>query len=154
MGVALGSVRAAIQGRVEAFIGKADARIRPAGGGDWIDASLSGTVRAWPEVAVSSDRAQSTLALRFVRPIWVEEAPGGFVRRTRDFRATAPVDGIDPLNESLIRTLKLAEGRLPAARDEIVIDEALAKRLSRETTGQQLGVAGLTLLTTRAAPRP
>lgn len=145
VGVAMGSLRAAIEGRVEATVGRADARLRGAGSGSMVPASAIDAVRGWPEVEKATGRIVGSVALRFAKPAWVEDASGAWMRRVELFAATAFANGIIP-DETLFRPIPLRDGRLPAADDEIVIDELLAKRLSERQEKRSLASPALALL--------
>jgi putative ABC transport system permease protein len=156
VGVATGSIRAAVDARVEGMLGRADVRIRASGAGGAFDGALLDRVRAWPEVDVAAGRLTGPATLRFVRPMWaqVEGAPGSWTRTTKDIRATTVVVGITPDGESLVRGLELIEGRLPGAPDEIVLDQMLVGRLSERDADVRLGMGGLSLLVRVGSAEP
>ncbi len=146
VGVALGSVRSAIEERVLAVVGSSDVRLRSAGSGKTMPQTLAETAAGWPGVEVAAPRLTAPLALRFVRPVWKKDGEGEWVRAGQDIRATAPAYGIVAEAEARVRPLVLSRGRLPRADDEIVLDEVLLLRLSQTNTAFQLGSAGLSIL--------
>ncbi len=135
VGVALGSLRGAIDQRVRAVVGAGDLRLRAGSGGRVFDEGVVRIVRGWPEVRVAAPRLTAPLALRFVRPVWEAGESGLAPRVLRAFTASAIGQGIDPALEGRFRVLTLIDGRLPAADDEIALDNELASRLSRALKG-------------------
>ncbi len=146
VGVALGSVRAAIEQRVLAVVGSSDVRLRAAGVGKTMPQSLADTAAAWPGVRLAAPRLTASLGLRFVRPIWTARPDGTWTRAPLDLRVTAPIYGIVAEAENAVRPIRIASGRLPNTPDEIVLDQSLAERLSERQTTFQLGSAGLSIL--------
>lgn len=165
VGVAMGSVRAAVESRMALMIGLSDVKIEPRGGaGGRAAATLSPVLVTElardPAVLHVVARSEAAIALRFGRPVWRgggmdEEAqptddPASlgtppFLRSVHTFQASTQAWGIDPALEAQVRPLTLVSGRLPEAPDEIVLDEALVERLSsvrsRAIIGSQMGMA-------------
>ncbi len=159
VGAALSSIRGAIEGRVEAFIGRGDLRIRAAGRNGLLEAGILDRVRGWPEVAVAGARLEAPLALRFGHAVWVEQkpqdgAPPAWKREVRVLSVSAVGFGIDPEVEPAIRPLKLVEGRLPARDDEIVLDAELARRLNERREASVNVGAAMAFLGGGAVPAP
>jgi len=161
--VAMGSLRAALQGRVTAIVGNADARIQSRGSGKTFDSARLREVRAMPGVMVASPRLESALSLRFGKPVWKknEGALDETHRLTVEvFQITARVTGVDAEQDAKVRRIKLLSGRNAQADDEIVLDQTLATRLSKENTTVGIGQIGLSLLArgsgevSRANPGP
>lgn len=151
VGVAMGSIRAAVEKRVEALVGRADVRIKASGTGSLVQEDLLAELRRDAEVEGVAPRLEGNPALRFVRPVWTTASgPSGLsepIRRVAtEFRTTTPIYGIDPAIETSVRPLAIAEGRLPTAPDEIAVDRALQKRLSEPSGQFRLGNAAMTLL--------
>lgn len=130
VGVALSSVRGAIEGRVTAVIGKADLQLKPTGRNGVFDAHILGIARQWPEIKAASGKLDSSIALRFARPTWRKgEDDNTWRRRLDTFAVSGMAVGLDPEADSSIRPITLLEGRLPRADDEIVLDREFARRL-------------------------
>lgn len=132
VGVALASIRGAIQGRVEAVIGSADLQIKPAGHGGVFDESILQTAKAWPETKSALGRLDSPLALRFGRLVWKPDdanAPTLWRREVEVHAASGMGVGIEPEAEGKVREIRLLEGRLPRSDNEIVLDKEFARRL-------------------------
>jgi putative ABC transport system permease protein len=147
--VAMGSLRSALEGRVTAIVGNADARIQARGSGKTFDASLLREIERMDGVAVASPRLETALSLRFGKPVW--KKPEGSLDDTHRltvevFQITARVTGIDPALDAKVRNVRLLSGRMPQTPDEIVLDQTLATRLSKENTSVGLGQIGLSLL--------
>ena len=159
VGAALSSVRGAIEGRVEAFIGRGDLRARSTGRNGLFDASVLDTIRGWPEVALAGARLEAPLALRFGHAVWVRQPQdaasgqaGTWKREVQVYSVSAVGFGIDPAVEPRLRPLRLVEGRLPAADDEIAIDTELAKRLNERHRGLVNMGAAMSILASSATP--
>jgi putative ABC transport system permease protein len=71
VGVAMGSVLAAIKERGSALVGSADVRIEGKGNATTFDERWLSEARGWPEVRAASGTLQGTLALRFGMPQWL-----------------------------------------------------------------------------------
>lgn len=133
VGVALGSLRGAVAGRVESMVGTADVRIRPSGRGATLQESALERVRSWPEVAIATPKLESTPALRFVRPLWTKDpADNAWLRTSQEARSTTRIDGVDTTLEPRVRRIDITAGRLPTAPDEIALDGSLVLRLTDE----------------------
>jgi ABC-type antimicrobial peptide transport system permease subunit len=156
VGVALASIRGAIQGRVEAVIGTADLQIKPTGHGGVFDESVLTIAKSWPETKSAIARLDAPLALRFARPVWTvdPQASPAVWRRRIDTHATSGIGvGIDPAADGKVREIKLLSGRLPERSDEIVLDQELARRLSqRHLSSVNFGSAMAFLQKTPIAP--
>jgi putative ABC transport system permease protein len=143
---AMASLTRAVQGRLDETVGRSDLRIRPVGGGE-MPASVLEQVRAWPEVAVAVPSLETSATWRYVRPRWTAGAiEGEFQREFVSFVGGAVTYGIDPAQESLVRTVRLIEGRMPQNPGEVAIDRALALHLSREgerVSGRPSGLVGV-----------
>ena len=154
VGVATGSIRAAVDARVETMLGKADVRIRASGAGGSFDEELLTRVRAWPEVKAAAGRLTGPATLRFVRPLWEKQPDGSYKRTPQDIRATTAVIGLTSQGETLVRGLELIAGRMPATDTEIVLDQLLIQRLSARDTEVRLGMGGLSLLMRSGSAQP
>jgi len=146
VGVATGTLRAAVRDRVEGMLGQADVRIRATGTGGWFDAAVLDRVRSWPEVEKAAGRNTEPVTLRFVRPMWQKQDDGAFKRQTQDLRATTVAIGLTDGAAELTRGLELVSGRMPAADDEIVLDQMLVERLSQKDNDVRIGMGGLSML--------
>ncbi len=133
------SVNAAFRLRAEGAVGAADLRLERVGAAPFGHEALE-MVQSWPEVAVAAPRTERALPLRNPRTNDVEVAVGR---------------GVDPILEQQLHDLPLLTGRWLSAADEIVLDEALARRLHAavgdtldvQRLGQplQLRVVGVTM---------
>jgi putative ABC transport system permease protein len=146
VGVAMGSVRAALEKRVTQMVGSADVRITPRSATKLLDAALVERVRAWEGVKLVAPRVETSLSLRFVKPVWKQlDGSGPFVRESELYQVTTRATGFDAQDEASLRPLDLVAGRMPTGDREIVIDLSLAQRLSdrgaTQLMGGQLGFA-------------
>jgi putative ABC transport system permease protein len=146
VGVAMGSVRGAIDRRVEDIVGKAEVRVRPKSRGTWIDAEIQRKVEANPAVLATNARVSDTLAVRFAMPTWTQTPGGPWTRADLMMGSSAAAEGYDPVTTPAFRQIRLVQGRLPAASDEIVLDEALARRLSEHDPSKGVGASALAAL--------
>lgn len=146
VGVATGTLRAAVRERVEGMLGQADVRIRATGMGGSFDEALLAEVRGWPEVAKAAGRNTEPVTLRFVRPVWTRREDGSFKRDAQDLRATTAAIGLTQGGAELTRGLELVAGRMPERDDEIVLDQMLVERLSEKDTDVRIGMGGLSML--------
>lgn len=127
---ALNSLNASIDLRTRATLGAGDLRLEPTGSGQTLDESMLETVRAWPEatlVAARLETAVTTLAV--VKPVYFEQDDGSWTLRDEFLSSPALGNGIMPKFEVAIRPIQMLAGRLPQARDEVVIDALLAEHL-------------------------
>lgn len=137
---AMATVHGAINHQLAATVGAADLRIKPAGSGATLPATLLDRVRTWSEVSQAAPRLQGTLALSIRKPILERRPDGTFQRREVAFSSTAlgnntgeiAADGPRARVGALAPDPDLIAGRLPRADDEIVIDALLAYRLTYE----------------------
>lgn len=127
---AMGSINAAIEGRLTETVGRAEARLKPKGRGRTIPEAAAETARAWPGVASVTPRLQSPMALRRERARWVPAETGGFRREVRTLASSAIGNGIEAEAELGLRPVRLIAGRWPAGPGEVVLDELLLKRLN------------------------
>ncbi|MEX2220081.1 MAG: FtsX-like permease family protein [Phycisphaerales bacterium] len=131
---AMESVHAAINKQLAVTVGSADLRVRPAGSGSALPASVLGTVRGWPEVARAEARAQGAVMVTATRPVLAPGAgEGAFRRKDMAFTSAALAlslsEGADE-EGALLPAPELMAGRLPGAADEVVLDDLLAYRLT------------------------
>lgn len=143
VGVALATLRGAIEGRVESVIGSADLQIKAAGRGGTFDARVLDVVRTWPEAQEAFGRLDAPLAVRFGRVSWKKDKSKDEWRRTIETFATSGIGiGFDASAAGKVREVTLISGRFPAADDEIVLDKELARRLGERHKGAfNLGAA-------------
>ncbi|MCC6677190.1 MAG: FtsX-like permease family protein [Phycisphaerales bacterium] len=127
---AMGSINAAIEGRLTETVGRAEARLKPKGRGRTIPESAGEVARGWPEVVSATPRLQSPMALRRERARWVADNAGGFKREVRTLASSAMGNGIEAEHELGLRPVRVVAGRLPAGPGEVVLDELLLKRLN------------------------
>jgi hypothetical protein len=146
VGVAMGSVRGAIDRRVEDIVGKAEVRVRPKSRGTWIDAEVQRKVESNPAVLATNARVSDTLAVRFAMPTWTQTPGGPWTRADLMMGSSAAAEGYDPITTPAFRQIRLVQGRLPAASDEIVLDEALVRRLSEHDPSKGVGASALAAL--------
>ncbi|MBL9032595.1 MAG: ABC transporter permease [Phycisphaerae bacterium] len=137
---AMASVNRAIRAQLDATVGKAELRIRPAGTGTVLPEGVLETVRGWEGVTAAAGRLQAPLSIRAKKVGLVEGGRGAggavreWVRREVEVSTTAlgnaTVRGFG--RESLAPEPRLVMGRMPTADDEVVIDLALVQRLTIE----------------------
>jgi putative ABC transport system permease protein len=151
VGVAMGSLSAAINKRIETTVGIFDLRLKPAGRGSEMPASWLDTVKSWPETEAATGRYFESLALRFARPVWIKDVDGSFPRRVEMIGANASINGVVAQDEIRFRKAELVSGRWAQAPDEIVPDERLIASLS-DRKGGRPGIAESLALLTRTGP--
>lgn len=126
---AMASLDAAVKVQLDAAIGTAQARVQPADGGV-MDAGVLERVSTWQGVEQASPRLESALTLVARLPTIVEQLDGRWQATPQTYRVNAFVTGVDLDAEFAARPPKLIDGRLPTAPGEVLIDAALARRLS------------------------
>jgi putative ABC transport system permease protein len=142
---AIESINGAIASQVDATVGTADVRVRPATGGKTFDAAILDRVKRWENVARAEGRAQGMVTLSVEREVLVANGDGvGFARKKQRFVGNALATGFSEKPEDI--RIPLWEGRYASAPGEIVIDATLARHLSWEkqrakASRQRLGVA-------------
>ncbi len=150
---AMASVNLAIEHRLEATVGRAELRIRPAGSGGMFSDDWLAVASSWPEIKAAVGRFQYSLPMSIERDVWVKEKTGGsggegsLKKKSQLLYAAVLSNGIDPEYEGSLRDIRIVEGRLPMADDEVLIDELLVQRLTgreiNESTGPDAGqIAG------------
>lgn len=132
VGVAMGSLRNAVRLRVDAMVGAADVRIKAKNAG-MIPGDVLDQARSWEGVQAAIPRMDSSLSVRFGKPVWSRaegSEVGPFVRRVDVFQSPVLAAGItiDPTVPPA--SVDIVEGRLPAADNEVVLDRFAIKRLS------------------------
>ncbi len=156
VGVAMGSIRAAVEQRIQTLVGDADARVQARGTGASLDLALLSTVRQWPEVERASARLTGTLALRFGAPQWTngseDSSPTAanaseYRREVKLFQTSARVVGLADasLTGGVLERVELISGRLPERDDEIVIDAGVVELLSKTDTKGMLSNIGISM---------
>lgn len=154
VGVAMGSLRAAIDKRIESTVGVFDLRLKPAGRNANLPEDWLARVKSWPEVELATGRIFDTLALRFARPVWIKDADGSFPRRVEMFSATASANGVIAEEEIRFRNAKLVAGAWATASDQIVLDEHLVRSLSQRKAAPPGVAQTLSLLASGATDSP
>ncbi len=154
VGVAISSINTAVEARVQGVVGSADVRIKPAGSGRTLPATLLERAREWEEVQEAAGRLTESLALRFRVPFWEADSEGVFRRNVRTNSASTLAIGLMPEASGTSAAVEIIEGRPPTAADEIVLDRALADRLSGLGKDARFTPPGLTLLPQRTAAEP
>lgn len=140
VGVAMGSVREALSNRVTQMVGAADVRITPRSEAKLLEPALLDAIQAWDGVEVVAPRVETSLSLRYVKPVWKQaDASSPFVRETELFQVTTRASAFDPRAEAIVRPLDLIAGRMPESEGEIVIDASLSQRLSDRNAKQLMG---------------
>ncbi len=131
---AMASLTAAVEVRLDETVGRGDIRIKAAGTGGTMPASVAAQVRTWPQADAVVPRLEASTTWKFIRPHWRpligDQETGPYTREVISIVATALGYGIDPAGEPRIRNTRLLEGRLPAALGEIALDRPLARQLS------------------------
>lgn len=127
---AMASLQDSARSQLVQLAGKGDVRIAPAGVGGTLDPALLVQARAWPEVREA--RAEVKAALRVVarlRGLAQDDGADSFTPRDRRAGRNVVATGFDVFDPGL---LTLADGRLPQAPGEVVIDGTLAANLTWE----------------------
>ena len=120
----LASINDSISLRLSTTVGHADVTITRSGGGE-VDQSVLDIARAWPEVESADGSLQRSMALFVKAGVWTLGSDGLYRLGERRLGALAVGHGVvGDLPVALI------EGRVPAGPDEIVVDQALLKRLT------------------------
>lgn len=114
---AMWSIQRALNAHVDAAVGQADLRLKPAGTGKTLPITWLQTVQTWPEVAHATGRLEAPLAVTFTPP-----------GDSEPLRATALGHGVDGSDLAVVPDL--IAGRHARAHDEIVVDALLADLLS------------------------
>lgn len=146
VGVAMGSVRGAIERRAEGVVGKADVRIRPKSRGSWLEPEMVRRVAGDSRVRAVNARVLDTLAVRYAMPQWTPAAGGQWLREVVMMGSSAACEGIESGADFQFREVRLVRGRLPTAENEIVIDEALVRRLSERDPSRSVSAGTLATL--------
>lgn len=142
---ALESINSAIASQVDATVGTADVRIRPATGGKTFDGTVLDLVKEWANVAKAEGRTQGMITLSIEREVLAPNGDGvGFARKKQRFTGNALATGFSDRPEDI--RIPLWEGRYPSSPGEIVIDATLARHLSWErqrarAAKERLGIA-------------
>lgn len=142
---ALESINAAIVSQVDATVGTADVRVRPATGGKTFDAAILEQVKQWGDVAKAEGRTQGMITLSVEREVLMPVSEGpGFTRKKQRFVGNALATGFSDKPEDI--RIPLWEGRYASGPGEIVIDATLARHMSWEkqrakAAKERLGVA-------------
>lgn len=142
---ALESINDAIASQVDATVGTADVRIRPATSGKTFDAAILEQAQHWPNVAKAEGRSQGMITLSVERDVFSPMSDGtGFTRKKQRFVGNALATGFSDKPEDI--RIPLWEGRYASSPGEIVIDATLARHLSWEkqrakAAKERLGVA-------------
>ncbi len=126
---AMASINESVRMRLDAAVGRADLQVRPTGTGQTFDASLLGTVRSWPETKAAAGRLQDTVSIVFTTA-FLAEMDGRSEAAKLTLRASALALGVSFEDDSLVRPITILAGREAREAGEIVIDAALAERLT------------------------
>jgi putative ABC transport system permease protein len=139
---AMASVSNAVRIRLDQTVGRSDLRIKPAGTGGTMPASVLKQAQSWPETRLAAPRLEASSSWRFVLPHWYADEPGttlgaGFHREVVGVLITAVSHGIDPDLEPKVRQTPLLQGRLPNAPGEVALDQPLFERLGNPPTREK-----------------
>lgn len=119
---ATSSIERSLEARIEATVGRAQAKLEPSSGRGGLGVGVSKLAEGWPEVERVIERIRSSVSVESA----LEDADGV----TRSFWSTALGIGVDAEEELASRPVEMIAGRLPASPGEVAIDEALAARLA------------------------
>lgn len=146
---AMSSIEHAIERNIVETVGLADLRITPLSSSRPIPARVLEAVARWPEVKTAAGSLQASVTLEYSRPWWGEipdpagpsvsadREPSGLAdtsRRARTLSASGVMLGVIPGDEHAVRPRTMVEGRWPERPGEVVLDEMLAGRLSRDAS--------------------
>lgn len=126
---AMASLDAAVRSQLDAAMGTAEVRVQPAGGETMPDAVLA-RVRAWEGVRSAHGRLEDTVSLGINLPTLEPGPDGRWTAQARTYRVNAFLTGVDLEAEFAARPPELIAGRLPTGPNELLIDAAMARRLS------------------------
>lgn len=128
---AMASINGAFKAQIDTQIGTAEVRLRPSSG-TTMDQRVLKVVKGWDGVQSALPRLQSTLSLVIKLDTFDLETQGNgrYAASPTRYATNAFVNGVDPRTEFALRPIKLIDGRLPQAINEIVIDLRVAQRLS------------------------
>lgn len=129
---AMVSIQGSLTERIASTIGRSDVIVKAGSTGQAIDEAWIERARAWPGVELVSGRVESSLSLRetveLYRPVG-DNAELSSLVRTQTL-VTAMGNGFDAGQLDRVRPIRIVNGRLPEAEDEIAIDTLLAERLA------------------------
>lgn len=134
VGVAMGSLRNAVKLRVDAMVGAADVRIKAKNAG-LLPQGVLEQARGWEGVAAAVPRLDTSLSLRFGKPVWARAqgvSDGPFRRSVETFQSPVLAAGISIEPGLPSPEVELVSGRLPTLANEIVLDRYAVKRLSKK----------------------
>jgi len=126
---AMASLNAAVRAQLDASVGVAHVRVQPAGKETMPDRALA-IIEEWEGIERVEARLESTLALVARMPTMIEQPDGSWVGRETPYRVSAFVTGVDFETEFEARPVALIAGRYPIDENEVLIDAALARRMT------------------------
>ncbi len=141
---AMASLNAAVRAQLDASVGVAHVRVQPAGKGVMPDRALE-IIGSWEGIERVEARLEATLALVTRMPTLVEQGDGTWRAQEVPYRVSAFVTGVDLEHEFESHPVGLIAGRYPTQPGEMLIDAALARRLTfgdaeRKRLGEPMNV--------------
>ncbi|GJM17841.1 MAG: ABC transporter [Phycisphaeraceae bacterium] len=131
---AMASVNQAVGRQLETQLGRADARLRPAGSGMVMPRTVLTRVESWEGVTRVTPIREESVSLRMnvamLEP--VEGDASRFASREIAAGSSAVATGVPLTRAERLEDLELLAGRLPEAPGEVVIDAMLAERFTPE----------------------
>lgn len=143
---AMTSITSAVGVQLDQTVGSAELRLKSAGRGGLLPASLLTTIRDWPQTKLATGRLSGSATLMFRRwaippasaastsslptnlptnlPTYLAANPPPPAWQPIEIIGTAVATGIDPLLEPTFRAISLSSGRWPQTPDEIVLDQS------------------------------
>ncbi|MEM9374554.1 MAG: FtsX-like permease family protein, partial [Planctomycetota bacterium] len=141
---AMSSLNAAVRAQLDASVGVAHVRVQPAGKDVMPDRALE-IIGSWEGIQRIEARLESTLALVTRMPTIVEQSDGTWRSEETPYLVSAFVTGVDLEHEFQSHPVGLIAGRYPKQPGEMLIDAALARRLTfgdveRKRLGEPMNV--------------
>lgn len=125
---AMHSMQTSARKQVMSTVGLADITIKPSGRGSTLDKSILQQVRSWPETGEAIGKATTPISISIRLPWMAKTGEGIWDRTDRKFVYNAIANAYTDLSNDPPFTL--AEGRMPSAKGEIVVDATLMIRMS------------------------
>lgn len=126
---AMASLNAAVRAQLDASVGTAHVRVQPAGKDVMPDRALE-IIESWEGIERVEARLESTLAMVARMPTLVAQDDGAWIGEDVPYRVSAFVTGVDLEHEFESHPVGLIAGRFPTEPGEVLIDAALARRLT------------------------
>lgn len=143
---AMSSLNRAVEIQLEAQLGRADVRLRPAGRGMLLPEGALALAESWDGVARATAVHEHSLSIAYTLTLLADpDGDGTFEATSRTLGSSALGVGAPLGRPGPLDTLELIDGRAPSAPGEVAIDALLAERFTAERAISGLGVTGTPL---------